>query len=269
MHSLAKTNPSGLTPRRLILEMLDADATLMGYGRRLVAAGNVFSFSENQIRVALSRLVTDGLLVQPQRGEYAFSGAATAIQLEAQHWQDIEQRLQDWNGTWCAVLTDNLAAEGSTQFRTQTRALALRGLQRWRPGIWVRPNNLLGGTDKLAEELVSLGLDAMRGHCQITQGDQACESGLRALWNSNALEKDYRKNIKQLIGASKRLQKPRFPAVLIETVELGSNTIRALLKDPLLPDDIASGDNRRQLIQLLREYDQQGRQQWQHFIQQL
>jgi hypothetical protein len=37
----------------------------------------------------------------------------------------------------------------------------------------------------------------------------------------------------------------------------------------LLPDAIASGDSRRQLIQLLKEYDQQGRQQWQHFIQQL
>ena len=269
MPSLAHSNPSGLTPRRLILEMLDADPTLMANGRRLVAAGNVFSFSENQVRVALSRLVTDGLLVQPQRGEYAFSGAATAIQLEAQHWRDIEQRLQGWDGTWCGVLTENLAAEGSTQFRTQTRALALRGLQRWRPGLWVRPNNLLGGTAHLAEELMSLGLDAIRGHCQIAQGDLECESGLRALWDSDALKKDYRKSIKQLLGASKRLQKPKFPAVLIETVELGSNTIRALLKDPLLPDEIACGESRRQLIQLLKEYDQQGRQQWQHFIQQL
>jgi phenylacetic acid degradation operon negative regulatory protein len=269
MRNLAHDSPTGLSPRRLIFEMLDADPTLMANGRRLVAAGNVFSFSENQMRVALSRLLADGLLVQPKRGEYAFSGAATAIQQEVQHWQKIEQRLRRWRGDWCGVLTENLAAEGSTRFRSQTRALALRGLQRWRPGLWVRPNNLRGGLQRLGEELLVLGLDAMKGQCLITRGDSECEAGLRALWNSDELEKKYRQRLKQLLAAGKRLENPRFPQVLIETMELGSDTIRALLKDPLLPDEMASGDSRRQLIRLLQQYDQLGRRQWQLFIQQL
>jgi phenylacetic acid degradation operon negative regulatory protein len=269
MQILAYQSSSRLSPRRLILEMLDAEPDRMANGRRLVAAGSVFRFSENQVRVALSRLVADGLLLQPRRGDYALSGAATAIQQEIRHWRDIEQRLQRWRGDWCGVLTDNLAAEGSTQFRTQSRALALRGLQRWRPGLWVRPNNLRGGPVQLGEELVTLGLDAMKGQCVIAQGDESCEVSLRGLWNNADLEHEYQRRIVQLLEAGERLEKPEFPAVLIETIELGGDTIRALLKDPLLPDQIASGDSRRQLIRLLKQYDKRGRRQWQLFIQKL
>tara|TARA_R110002049_G_scaffold108853_11_gene257416 strand:- start:3007 stop:3816 length:810 start_codon:yes stop_codon:yes gene_type:complete len=269
MQYLAHDSPSRLNPRRLILEMLNADPDFMGNGRRLVAAGQVFRFTENQIRVALSRLVADGLLFQPRRGHYGLTSAATAIQREVQNWRALEQRLQPWCGDWCGVLTDSLAAQGSTQFRTQSRALALRGLQRWRPGLWVRPNNLSGGLVRLGEELLALGLDAMKGQCLITQGDASCEAGLRALWNNAELEAEYQRRVAQLQAACERLDGPDLPSVLIETIELGGDTIGVLLKDPLLPDDIASGDSRRQLICLLTEYDNRGRQQWRHFIQQL
>lgn len=263
------TSSPGLTPRRLILEMLDADPDVMGLGRRLIAAGAVFGFSENQVRVALSRLLADELLVQPCRGSYALQGAATGIQREVQRWQTIEQRLRRWRGDWCAVMTDNLAAEGSTQFRNQSRALAMRGMQRWRAGLWVRPNNLRGGPAQLGRELLALGLDAIRGQCVITQGDADCEAALRGLWDHSEREATYQTMIDQLEAAGRRLENPQFPAVLVETLELGGACIRVLLNDPLLPDELASGDSRRQLLGLLQDYDKQGRGQWLQFIQQL
>ncbi|MCB1689181.1 MAG: hypothetical protein KDI33_11860, partial [Halioglobus sp.] len=200
---------------------------------------------------------------------YALDGAATSIQVEAQRWQKIESRLRRWRGDWCAVLTDNLAAEGSTQFRKQSRALALRGMQRWRPGLWVRPNNLRGGPQQLGEELLALGLDAIRGQCVIAQGDEDCETSLRNLWNCSQLENSYRQKIDQLQDATNRLENPQFPAVLSETLELGGNCIKVLLTDPLLPDELASGDSRRQLVSLLKDYDRKGRRQWRQFIQAL
>ncbi len=269
MHISVTQHATGLTPGKLILEMLDADPQLMAPGRRLVAAGSVFGFSENQVRVALSRLVADGLLVQPRRGDYALDGAATRIGEETQRWQKIESRTRHWRGDWCAVLTDNLAAEGSTQFRRQSRALALRGMQRWRPGFWVRPDNLRGGPRRLGEELLTLGLDAIRGQCVIAQGDAACESSLRSLWNPSDLEDTYRDRIDRLAQAVDRLETPQFPDVLSETLELGGSCIKALLTDPLLPDELASGDSRRQLVGLLKDYDKRGRRLWRHFIQQL
>ena len=269
MHISVDNNAAGLTPRKLILEMLDADPVMMALGRRLIAAGGVFGFSENQVRVALSRLVADGLLVQPCRGDYALEGAANRIQLETQRWQKIESRLRRWRGDWCAVLTDNLAAEGSTQFRKQSRALAMRGMQRWRPGLWVRPNNLRGGPTLLGEELLALGLDAIRGQCVLTNIDADCEASLASLWNYSQLQDDYRQKIDRLLAATTRLESPQFPAVLSETVELGGSCIKALLTDPLLPDELANGDSRRQLVSLLKDYDKKGRRQWRHFIQQL
>ncbi len=269
MPSLVHEIVSRLNPRRLILEMLDSEPELMANGRRLVAAGSVFRFSENQIRVALSRLVADGMLFQPRRGDYALSGAATTIQRETQRWRTIEQRIRPWRGDWCGVLTDNLAAEGSTHFRIQSRALALRGMRRWRPGLWVRPNNLRGGPVRLGDDLVTLGLDAITGQCLIAQGDAGCEQSLNVLWSNADLENDYQQRIRQLLQATERLEKAERPAVLIESIELGGDTIRALLKDPLLPDEIVSGDCRRELIRLLEEYDKRGRRQWRLFIQQL
>tara|TARA_R110002124_G_scaffold50117_4_gene146200 strand:- start:1336 stop:2145 length:810 start_codon:yes stop_codon:yes gene_type:complete len=269
MHISVDNTAAGLTPRKLILEMLDADPVMMAHGRRLIAAGGVFGFSENQVRVALSRLLADGLLVQPRRGDYALDGAATRIQAETQRWQKIERRLLRWRGDWCAVLTDNLAAEGSTQFRKQSRALAMRGMQRWRPGLWVRPNNLRGGPQRLADELQALGLDAIRGHCVITRGDAGGEASLRSLWDCSQLEATYKQQIAALRAATIRLDNPQFPGVLSESVELGSSCIRALLRDPLLPDELASGDSRRELASLLKDYDKKGRRQWRRFIQQL
>ena len=269
MHISIDNNAAGLTPRQLILEMLDADPVMMTHGRRLIAAGGVFGFSENQMRVALSRLLADGLLMQPRRGDYALDGGATSIQAETQRWQKLESRLRRWRGDWCAVLTDNLAAEGSTRFRKQSRALAMRGMQRWRPGLWVRPNNLRGGVDALSGELQALGLDAIRGHCVIARGDAGCEENLRSLWDCSQLQATYRQRIGELHAASTRLDSPQFPAVLAESVELGGRCIRALLRDPLLPDELASGDSRRELAGLLKDYDRKGRRQWRQFIQQL
>lgn len=269
MNAPLQTTARSLTPRRLILEMLDADPGVMGRGQRLIAAGEVFGFSENQMRVALSRLLADGLLMQPGRGHYALQGAATGIQREVQRWQVLERRLRHWRGDWCAILTDNLAAEGSTQLRIQSRALAMRGMQRWRPGLWVRPNNLRGGPPQLAAELLALGLDAIRGHCVIAQGDEDCEASLRGLWDGAQLDATYRQRIQELRAAGARLAESRFPAVLVETIELGGRCIRTLLNDPLLPDELASGGRRRELTTLLKEYDRQGRHQWRQFIQQL
>jgi hypothetical protein len=38
--------------------------------------------------------------------------------------------------------------------------------------------------------------------------------------------------------------------------------IRELVLDPLLPDDICPGDERRALVERLRDYDRQGRLVW-------
>lgn len=256
---------TGLSPRRLILDLLDADPQAMASSRRLLLAGGIFNFSNNQMRVALSRLVSDGLLVNSARGQYQLSTRGDALRTEIQRWRDRESQLVVWDGDWLAVACGNLAAEGSTQFRQQQRVLSLRGLRRWRPGIWVRPNNLRGGMEQLLNDLQALGLDAIQGSFLIRDADSNCEQELRGLWDDLALNQAYRKRLAQLTAAHQRLTAPR-PALLAETIEIGSDTVRFLLLDPLLPEGMTRDCQRRALVDAMVSYDRRGRELWQQFI---
>ena len=237
----------------------------MGSTRRLLAAGSVFQFSNNQMRVALSRLANEGLLNNSERGRYALSHTAEKLRAEIQRWQHIERQRQPWNDDWATIICGNLAAESSAQFRSQSRALALRGMRRWRPGVWVRPNNLSGGLPGLISDLQSLGLDAIQGSFLINNADENTVQELLSLWDISALEQDYVKRLSAVRAAITRLIAPQ-PELLIETMELGSDTIRFLLKDPLLPDNLTDSHCRRALIESMQDYDRLGRELWQQFI---
>ena len=264
-----KAAPAAFTPRRLILELLDADPALMGHSRALLAAGDVFSFSPNQMRVALSRLVGDGLLSNPQRGSYALSGGGAAMREEIQRWRHLEDQLCPWQGDWCVLITENLATESSTRFRAQTRALRLRGMQRWRPGLWVRPSNLSGGLARLVEDVAALGMDSIAGSFVIEQTDLQCAEELRKLWDAEALRRSYARSIANMKEALERLKGPNRMPVLVETLELGGEMIRRLLTDPLLPECMLGCDSRQQLITLVKQYDAAGLDRWREFMDQL
>ncbi|MEH6551636.1 MAG: hypothetical protein V7711_11640 [Pseudomonadales bacterium] len=254
------------TPRRLILDLLDAEPELMAASKSLISAGEVFGFSGNQMRVALSRLHADGLLDKPFRGSYCLSHSGLAMGREIERWRVLDESLVPWRGDWCAVLTQNLAEEGSTQLRAQTRALQLRGLQRWRPGLWVRPNNLSGGIDKLINDLTALGLDAIRGHFLIHAADDSAALELRQLWDIPLLNTQYSQRLLALESAASNTSNQSLSETLVQYMELGSDTIRLLLKDPLLPDELVHAEQRRSLVKSMRAYDEQGRKQWLQFI---
>jgi len=258
--------PPVLSPRRLVLDLLDADPESMGNTPGLLAAGQVFGFSANQMRVALSRLLAAGLLRKPRRGRYALSGEGAALREEIQGWRGIEDRRTDWCGAWCAVLVANVAAESSAQARRHTRALQLRGLRRWRPGLWVRPDNLVGGLERLTAELSQLGLDGQQGSFLITGADPACSGELAALWDAPHIEEEYRRRLADIEEACTRLRAGTGAEHLVETITLGSDTIRFLLKDPLLPEALAAGRERRALVAAMDRYDREGRRQWRQFI---
>lgn len=270
MNSIARLNKNGaLTPRQLILELLDADGELMGRSRRLLAAGEVFGLSANQMRVALTRLVADGLLYKAQRGQYALSGAGAALREEIQRWRHLEDQLCEWRGDWCVLITANLALESSTRFRAQNRALRLRGMQRWRPGLWVRPNNIGGGLPALVADVSSLGLDSLAGSFVICETDSSCRDELIGLWDIEAMRKQYKHSLQRVEDALNRINQADQTAVLKETVVLGGEMIRSLLTDPLLPAAMLGCDTRARLMTMVRDYDAAGRLRWRSFMDKL
>ncbi|TDC84405.1 PaaX domain-containing protein, C- domain protein, partial [Actinomadura sp. 7K507] len=127
-----------LTARSVVL------STLLGVhpprlpARYLVRVGDLFGIAEGTIRVALSRMVAAGDLVQ-SGGTYSL----TERLLERQARQD-ESRLppaQPWDGTWeIAVITaERRPAADRAALRHAMSALRLAEL---REGTWLRPANL-------------------------------------------------------------------------------------------------------------------------------
>lgn len=256
---------NGFTPRRFILVLLDTDADLTVRSNMLVRAGEAFGFSANQVRVALSRMVTEGLLENTSRGHYRLDNQGARLQQEVQRWRNLEQQRCDWAGDWCAVLTDSLASEGSTLWRHQLRALSLRGMARWRPGLWVRPNNLRGGSQRLTTDLQHLGLDALQGSFLVKQTDADCISQLNSLWDCRSLNHGYQQQAKRVHAAIDRLPKLSTHKALVDTLKVGSATVRLLIKDPLLPNQMVDGKKRQEVIAAMTEYDNAGKQLWRNF----
>jgi phenylacetic acid degradation operon negative regulatory protein len=54
---------------------------------------------------------------------------------------------------------------------------------------------------------------------------------------------------------------------MVESFIVGGSMIRQLVHDPLLPDELLSSDDRRALIEAMREYDKLGRACWAPFMQ--
>lgn len=257
-----------LSVRRLILELLSAAPESMSASAQLVRAGEVFDFSANQVRVALSRLVADGLLASPQRGRYQLAGDAQALRAETGRWRHLQEEQVSWQGQWCGLLVETQATEGSTAFRRQSRALELRGLRRWKPGLWVRPDNLTGGLAQLADDVAALGA-SITGTVQLQPQDDDARQQLQALWDTAQLDRQYRQALKTLRAAHKRLSAGATRKNLRDTIEIGGAMIRQLLFDPLLPDAMLSGTHRQALISALEDYDLAGQRVWQDFIERI
>jgi hypothetical protein len=58
---------------------------------------------------------------------------------------------------------------------------------------------------------------------------------------------------------------PRAQAV-VETFLRGGAAIRTLALDPLLPEELMPGDDRRELTEKMLRYDRAGREIWQAFL---
>ena len=92
-------------PRGLILDLLLAADPQPLSSRDAVAACSLFGISENNARVALARLSSDGLIEAAERGSYQLSARAHELADDVATWRTAEQRVRGvllWN-VWDSV----------------------------------------------------------------------------------------------------------------------------------------------------------------------
>ncbi|MGH3757128.1 PaaX family transcriptional regulator C-terminal domain-containing protein [Actinophytocola sp.] len=138
-----------LTARSAVLSTLLGAHPPRLAARGLVKVGELFGIAEGTIRVALSRMVAAGDLVQTD-GDYALTSRLSRRQARQDHSRAPE--IRPWSGEWeiAVVTADRRPPAERTAFR---QAMAELRLAELREGTWLRPANLtrplsgLDGTD--------------------------------------------------------------------------------------------------------------------------
>jgi len=249
--------------------LLDLLSTIKGGAlpvRALVAAGELFDIRENALRVALARLRAAGLVRSDAPGLYRLGDRAEAVNRLATSWRAAERGVRSWSGDWVAVASGGLTR---TRQLAGVRALAFLGCRELRPGLAVRPDNLVGGVDAARQHLRELGLDA--GADVFGLHDLAADTARRAaaLWDTAALRLGYRRTIADLERSELRLATLPRERAMAESFLLGGRAIRQIVFDPRLPDALVPAAERRALIDALLRYDRLGRATWSSFMREM
>jgi phenylacetic acid degradation operon negative regulatory protein len=252
-------------PSAVILDMLRSARSRHRTARSLIAAGELFSFSENTMRVTLSRLMARGIIESPERGLYRLARQTDALNDFLERWRLGEARVRPWrSGRWLfahappARVSDR--AKGETT--ASEWALGALGFREVRPALFVRPDNLALKTEELRTLASGIGVDP--GVLLVTgqpEGDPAPQSWLQA-WHPTRLDDGYADALRRLDESARRLPKLASDRARLECFSLGGEMIHRLAKDPLLPGEFINVQAREALWRAMLDYDVLGKDIW-------
>ncbi len=249
------------TAKSLILDLAStADGEPMP-AQGLVQVAAVFGISENNVRVALARLLARGLLERNERGRYSLARSASAVQRHVGSWTDAETRRVEWRGGWVAVSMPQPKGRGAAVKR-ERQALDFLGFRHLEPTLLIRPDNLLGGVPASRAHLAELGLGAATLVFRLEALDPSAEARARGLWDTGQLDRGYRALRVKVERSCEGLPEMALADAVVECFVLGGEVLRRMAYDPLLPDVIQAPDERQALVDEMRRYDRVGRAAW-------
>jgi phenylacetic acid degradation operon negative regulatory protein len=252
-----------VSPRSVVLNLVRVSAQEALPVSRLVAVAHLFGFTENALRVAVARLVGDGLLESDERGSYRLGPSAAPVQAHVEDWRKGDARMRPWKGEWLAVALGTKVERARR--RATLRALSRLGFQEGLAGLWLRPDNLVASVAETVERLRSLGLEDGAQPFRARDFGDALSVRLRGLWPVRELAQGYERSLRDLQRSLRKLPVMPRQTALVQSFLLGGEAIRVLATDPLLPEAILSGEKRRELTELMLRYDAVGRRIWRGF----
>lgn len=204
-----------LTARSVVLSTLLGSHPPRLPARLLVRVGELFGITEGTVRVALSRMVAAGDLVQVE-GAYQLTDRLRGRQ--ARQDESLSPHTRPWDGAWeIAVITaERRPAAERVALRQAMAALRLAEL---REGTWLRPANL----SRTRPDIVTQQCTFLEGR---PEGDPAELAA--ALW-------DLRAWAERAQGLHEALDPA---ASLAGQFTVAAAVLRHLLTDPLLPAEL-------------------------------
>jgi phenylacetic acid degradation operon negative regulatory protein len=256
----------GPTAKSLILELLLAAPGHALPVRLLVLACALFDLSENNVRVALVRLSSSGLLEAEGRGAYRLGPGAEDLAREVASFRVAEQRVRKWKGGYVVAHVGTLGRADRAALRRRSRALSIVGLAELERGLYVRPDNLEGGVEGARARLHTLGLEPAANVFGASAFAPEVQARVHALWDGKALNASYKRTRTQLERWLARAADLDADVAARESFLLGGGAIRQMVYDPWLPPPLVDVDERRGFVQATLEMDRAGRQIWRRFL---
>lgn len=251
------------TPKKVILGLLHAGKNRPLSVRNAIRACSLFDLTENNVRVTLVRLSSDGLILSPERGMYVLGPAAQEMAGDLSGWRSSQDRLQDWSGQWHMLLSGSALSTDRGEKKRRLRAIAMTGMRELQSGAWVRPDNLAGGVEALRERLWRLGLPRDTLVFQAAELDADSDANARRLWSARELTDVYQQQARFLQEWLERWPAMDPEEAARESYLYGAEAIRRVVFDPWLPAELVDAEARAAFFQTVLEFDQTGQRIWQ------
>lgn len=243
-------------PGAVILDLLRSARGRRYSAGALISAGALFGFSENTIRVNLSRLMARGIIESPGRGVYCLSTRTDALNEFVERWRLGEARVRPWTpGAWLFAHTPDPTARS----RWALDALGFRAVS---PGLHARPANLVLELVELRRLAGAIGLAPGVLLIAGRPDREDAAAGWWSLWKPDALSRTYAEGLARLAASAARLPHLPHGQARLECFTLGGEMIHHLAKDPLLPPEVVDTEARAALWRALLDYDVQGKEIW-------
>lgn len=251
--------------RRVILNLLRVAEGGVLSAAEAIAACALFGISGNSVRVTLARLSQARLVEAAGRGLYRLGPAGRAIAADIAGWRGVEERLVPWDGC-CGGLDGRPPRSDRKLLRARNRALSMLGMRELDNGLFVRPDNFVGGVDAVRQRLDGLGLERGAAVFRADGFDGARQKRAMRLWDTAALIESYRRETARLEAWAGRADGLPLDVAARDSFVLGGSGIRRIVFDPMLPAPLVAEAERRAFIDAVICFDDLGRRIWTRFL---
>jgi phenylacetic acid degradation operon negative regulatory protein len=258
--------PRHLTARELVIDFLSNRYPREMSVQEIAGVGIALGFSEQSLRMALTRLVEQSVAANTGRGRYRLSPSGEVMRDEVRKWRHLDDLAKPWSGAWIGVFDAAIPRSDRAALRRHERAMRLRGFRELQSGLWLRPANLRDSVAELRDHLRALGLHPAALVVGLHDLDDDARAKATGLWDTAAMLATYRALTDELLASKGKLERLPLDTAAAESMVLGRDVIRHINLDPVLPEELMPNRALANLIRVMTDYDQNARQIWRRFM---